>query len=572
LLSSTSFLKVKAAWYITAGVFLLHFLPYLLYPGDAYIRIHDTLDGEWIWLHVLNQTHTAWNFHADTVVAPIMNGLPRSAMPTGISVPMFLVYVFGAYWSYVINYSLIHLVGFASMYFFLRKYVIKENVDPAAENHSKALIIYTSLIFSLIPVYTPFGLSVMGQPLLAGIFITSLKGGLKYYHYLLLALFPLYSSLVWIGIPAIIALSFIWIYQAARNKKIYFQYILAAFILTVSYALVNYNIFQIALFPPEGFISHRTAYQSYLFMPPNLQWSINDFLQHFFTLHHHVGTMVTIPIILMGVIAYNKNNQWLKNISILIFVIVIFQSTYNFFEYYVGPYIGFIRSFRLSRFNIALPFLWMMVLVLALKHWRSVPVLRKTLPVVLFSILLITSLGNDEILHNYRRIVGAYHFPTYKNYIAENQFGAIKKLIGKDPSTYRIACLGMNPAIPQYNGFYTLDGLQSIYNLNYKKQFRKIFQKELEKNKDLSDYFDGWGNRCYIFSDEVGKEWDAFLPPERTDRKVHIELDPVAFKALGGEYIFSAFELENLPGFHPLMVAEGKDSWWKVHVYQVNHE
>ena len=171
--------KINIAWIVTIGIFIFHFLPYFLYPGNAYIRIHDTLEGEWIWLHVLNETNTAVDFNPNTQIDQIMNGLPRSAMPTGLSMMMLLVHLFGTYWGYVVNYFLVHLVGFGAMYLFLRSHIFKD-----VEN--KHYAIYVSLIFSLIPVYTPFGLSVMSQPTLIHIFVLALKRQAKYYHYILI--------------------------------------------------------------------------------------------------------------------------------------------------------------------------------------------------------------------------------------------------------------------------------------------------------------------------------------------------------------------------------------------------
>lgn len=86
------------AWVITAVVAFIFILPYFILGSNAYVRIHDTLEGEWIWLHLLNETHTAWDFDPQAVVEPVMNGLPRSAFPTGISVNMLMVSLFGTYW------------------------------------------------------------------------------------------------------------------------------------------------------------------------------------------------------------------------------------------------------------------------------------------------------------------------------------------------------------------------------------------------------------------------------------------------------------------------------------------
>jgi hypothetical protein len=565
--------KINIAWYITIGVFIVHFLPYFLYPGNAYIRIHDTLEGEWIWLHVLNETHTSLDFNPDTKIDQVMNGLPRSAMPTGLSMMMLLVNLLGTYWGYVVNYLLVHLVGFGAMFLFLRSHIFKEDSQ-------KHYAIYVSLIFSLIPVYTPFGLSVMSQPTLIHIFVLALKRQAKYYHYILLLLFPLYSSIVWMGIPLLMFIGLFWIYIAIRKRNLFPQYISGAVLLTLSYALVNFNMFQLMLSPPPGFISHRQAYNLYMFGGPQLVTSLVDFAHQFFTLHYHVGTMLTLPIFLLGLIVYRKGNMVMRNTFLVIVGIVLVQAFYSYFEYYVGSQVGFIKSFRLNRFNILLPVMWISGLALIIKELYQSPFLKKIIPVTIVCIIFTTMVGNDEILNNYRRMIGVYHLPTFKEYMAPNQFAEIKKYIGDDPKNYRVACVGMNPSILQYNGFYTLDGLQSVYDLNYKKEFRKIFAGELadlslKKVPALIQYFDGWGNRCYIYSSWLGNNWDAFLKTkddpinQGVKFSLPISINQDAFKALGGKYIISSVPLVFEYEVSLAQIFKDEHSCWRLFLYEI---
>ncbi len=566
--------QTNIAWWITIGVFIFHFLPYFLFPGDAYIRIHDTLEGEWIWLHTLNETNTAWDFNPDTKIDQVMNGLPRSAMPTGISMMMVLVTFFGTYWGYVVNYLLVHLVGFAAMYLFLRTHIFK---DESNKSHA----IYISLIFSLIPAYTPFGLSVMSQPTLIHIFVLALKRQAKYYHYILLALFPLYSSIVWMGIPLLMFVGLFWIYIAIKKRSLFPQYLMGAAILSLSYALVNYNIFQLMFSPPDGFVSHRKAYNLYMLYGPEFGTAVADFMHQFFTLHYHVGTMLTLPILLLGFIVYKKGDTIIRNTFWVILGIVVFQAFYSYFEYSIGDKIGFVKSFRLNRLNILLPVLWMSGFALVIKKMQEIDFLKKLIPVSIICMILTTTIGNDEILNNYRRIVGIYHLPTFKEYMAPDQFAEVKKFIGEDPKNFRVASIGMNPAILQYNGFYTLDGLQSVYDLNYKNNFRKIFSGELEKNEEIKEYFDGWGNRCYIYSSKLGIDWDAFMISKRITqhkREIHtsipLQLNSEAFNDLGGKYLISVIEIESpeTSGFKLKKDFGKNDLFWHLYLYQVIDE
>lgn len=525
--------NTKIAWLVTAIVFLIHFLPYFIFPGNAYIRIHDTLEGEWIWLDILDKTNTALDFNPDTKIDQVMNGLPRSAMPTGLSMMMLLVKLFGTYWGYVINYMMVHLIGFAAMFFFLRTHIFKKEDD-------KWLVIYISLIFSLIPVYSPFGLSVMSQPTLIHIFILALKNKARYYHYMLLVLFPLYSSLVWMGIPLLILLGMFWAYKLIKYKRLFPQYIAGITILSASYAAVNYNLFQLMFSPPSGFVSHRSEYQLFLLEPVNLGSSIVGFIHQFFTLHYHVGTMLTLPILILGVLVYNSRHPLFKKLIVLIISIVIFQAFYNYIEFYVADKIDFVRTFRLNRFNIVLPVIWISSFALIIREMQQTNLLKKLIPVSLLTVLLTTSFGNDEMLHNYRKIAGGYHLPGFQEYMASEHLNEMQTLIGKKPSEYRVVGIGINPSVLQYNGFYTLDGLQSVYDLNYKHQFRKIFAEELAQNQEIKNYFDGWGNRCYMLSSTLGLKWISNIDID-LDSKATFKINQRAFNDLGGRYIISPY-------------------------------
>src|SRR5690606_9936712 len=133
--------------------------------------------------------------------------------------------------------------------------------------------------------------------------------------------------------------------------------------------------------------------------------------------------------------------------------------------------------------------------------------------------------------------------PTFKQFYAEEQFSAIKEYIGLPQEDYRVASIGLHPAIAQYNGFYTLDSYNNFYPLTYKYQFRKIIEKELKKNTTIRTYYDEWDGRCYIFTDELGKH---YMFKKRTKKRLkNLELNTDAFKSMGGSYLFSSVPIDN---------------------------
>jgi hypothetical protein len=143
-----------------------------------------------------------------------------------------------------------------------------------------------------------------------------------------------------------------------------------------------------------------------------------------------------------------------------------------------------------------------------------------------------------------------------------------------------VVSLGLPPAISQYNGFYTLDIYTDIYTLEYKHQFRKIIEKELEKNPYIKRVFDENAKRCYLFVSDLysvkgvaGTVFSRGITKKESPRlKVkNMSLNTAALKELGGEYIFSAVEIvdykENNLVFE--RVFENQESPWRIYLYKV---
>lgn len=176
--------------------------------------------------------------------------------------------------------------------------------------------------------------------------------------------------------------------------------------------------------------------------------------------------------------------------------------------------------------------------------------------------ILLLGLYNDEMIY--------HHKPTVKQFYAEDLFAQIKQYISLPQEQYRVASIGIHPAIAQYNGFYTLDTYNNFYPLSYKHQFRKIMTKELAKNKSIRNYFDHWGGRCYIFTAQLGKRGQMVQKNSKLHLK-HLELNTDVFKEMGGRYIFSAVPIDNAFENHLALDKEfvSKTSVWKIYLYKV---
>jgi hypothetical protein len=127
----------------------------------------------------------------------------------------------------------------------------------------------------------------------------------------------------------------------------------------------------------------------------------------------------------------------------------------------------------------------------------------------------------------------------------------------------------MHPAIALYNGFYTLDGYSVSYDIEYKYKFRQIIEPELKKNEILRGYFDNWGSRVYVFSNDIKKN---FLRKKNETYPININLNTSALYGMGGRYILSTYEIKNYKenNLEHLNVFDDPRSIWKIYLYRVD--
>jgi hypothetical protein len=170
---------------------------------------------------------------------------------------------------------------------------------------------------------------------------------------------------------------------------------------------------------------------------------------------------------------------------------------------------------------------------------------------------------------------------SYQEYYSEKLFKEIEQYINKPKHEYRVAGIGLQPGILQYNGFYTLDIYTDIYPLDYKHQFRRIIEKELEKSALLRKTFDETGKRCFLFAAELsgikrisGEIFSRGITRKDSRRlKIkNLEINSKAMKEMGGQYIFSAVEIANYAqnGLSFERIFESSESPWRIYLYKVN--
>ena len=116
------------------------------------------------------------------------------------------------------------------------------------------------------------------------------------------------------------------------------------------------------------------------------------------------------------------------------------------------------------------------------------------------------------------------------------------------------------------NRIATLDGYLSKYPAEYKAEFRKLIAPELETDEVKTIYFDNWGGRAYVFSDEFEYNPYRIMTVKEADMKI----DPQVFTEMGGEYVFSRVLIKNADdlGIEEIGVYTDDESPYTVYVYR----
>ena len=114
---------------------------------------------------------------------------------------------------------------------------------------------------------------------------------------------------------------------------------------------------------------------------------------------------------------------------------------------------------------------------------------------------------------------------TFDNYYKFKDYAFIRNIVINS----RVMSVGLDPMAAVMNDIKVIDGYHTIYPLNYKIKFRKIIEKELEKNIILKHYYDNWGSRVYAFY---------------TDEN-NLILNYQYAKKLGADYVISKFPIKN---------------------------
>ncbi|UJL45467.1 hypothetical protein KFZ58_13785 [Virgibacillus sp. NKC19-16] len=555
-----TFTKNKFIW-IACLILIAYLLPYYILGEDTHIRVHDNLDSNIVWYKLLAESGQIFTL-SDTTLPQVINGLPRSALPSAFDAVVWLYVLFEPMTAYTISQTIMRFAAFFGMYLLLSRHVFREAKSPW-------ITVGASLAFAMLPYWPSGALSIAGIPLALHLFLTIRKFGWKTpkYNWILLLVIPFFSNFILSFVFFLALMGLFWLIDWIRFKKSNWPFFTAIASMTGIYLVKNYLVIT-SMFFDGGFTSHREELSlGHNTFERSVELSWENFLYgHTHDEAHQV--LIIIPVIFTALlVAAYSNVKPRKLMTLFVFNFAI--SVWYAFWYFEGWRIvkdNFMvaNTFNFSRIHFLDPAIWYICFALALALlWKHLKFGR-----VLAVILVVLQCGlvfglNEENKYS------TFDTPTFAEFYSEDLFDEIEAYIGEDQSDYRVVSIGMHPTIAQYNGFYTLDTYNNSFPLEYKHDFREVIEGELDKSPSLQNYFDTWGGRLYMYVAEHGK--DYLFTKDRNEPIENLAIDTEALQELGGDYILSAVPIENYEelGLEQERVFENNESPWQIWLYGV---
>ncbi|MFX4304220.1 YfhO family protein [Exiguobacterium sp. A1_3_1] len=533
----------------------LYISPMVLLGEQAHVRIHDNLDSNIVWYKTLVDTNSIYTSLQANVPDLLSGVVSRNAFVSEFTGIIWLYQAFSPFTAYVISQGIVRIFAFLGMYLLLRDY--------AKGNIPKSYALWVAVLFSWTPFWPSGMLSTLGMPLLLWAYWNIWNERKIKTSALILLLVSFYSSFV-LGIVFFLAV--LAIYHALkeiRAHSFHTRFWIAYCLQILLYLLIEYRLVFSMLWEEEP--TSRNDFET----GNNGFWaSIRLIFKNLVFGHTHdravQSPVILLTLLIVGFLVFRQKDHAARRIRALMWFVFGLSLWYAFWFYEgwnpLKQHVSLIRTFNFSRFHFLQPMLWYALFYLMLDWlWRLAK--RKWVICLLVAQTLVLFLWNPEFLYR--------HHPSYKAFYASSQFSDIKRFINQPTTDYQVASIGMHPAIAQYNGMKTVDGYVNFYPLSYKTSFRKVIAGELDKSDVLQRYFDTWGNRVYVFSSELGKEYE--YTKEHQVPIQNLSINTAQLKQIGATYLLSAVSIKNAVaiGLKYEKTFQDPQSAWKIRLYRI---
>lgn len=547
--------KLVSRWYLflAIGFILFAGLVFIICGEDSIIAVHDNLDLFTPQFQMMKDTGTFWKHGVDV---PFLGGISRDNLPSEFSLYTMLYMILPAYPAYIAGYLIKIIVALCS------SILLAKDIYGEKYQRYKPLVWVLGLGYGILNVFPAFGIPFASIPLVIYLLRKINKEpSLKWYGALFL--YPVLSYFSYFGlfILAYMAVVFLWMW--IRKKRFPGRMFLAICVLSAGCIACEYRLFGTMLLGDE--VTIRSTMEAGSFTAGEILKTIGEVFTKGMFHAESVHTYLVLPVCMVYFVILNAGYIRRKNLkgcfqdtyNLLLLVLVFNSVIYGI--YYWEPFRKVVETlcppltgWQFNRTVFFNPFLWYAAFFLALKQlYEAAGKWKRGLANVLAvaGVLLIVFSGtryNDLYAtcfdQAYRLAKGRETDRlTFHEYYSPELFEKAKRETGYQGEW--AAAYGFYPAVLEYNGIATLDGYLGYYSQSYKEAFRKIIAPALDRVEESRAYFDTWGARAYLYSGTDLSIVSAYRNAVVTDQNIYMDVD--AFKALGGEYLFSRIQLTN---------------------------
>lgn len=549
-----------------AVVFLYH-LPILFLGTSGYIVIDDVLNLEFLYKHLLKINNLLFELNSTSVIPNIYSdGLKLGFIHSRFNLVNILYYLLDSFDAYLINSLIIRIIGFVSM---------RELLKQFYSSITSINILLLSVAFSIIPINSVYGITVIGIPIIFIAFKNLFYGKRIYLSYVLIIFYILYSTpLTYPFILAYLLAIFI-INIFFRNKSSFLNYFFWGILIFISTVIIS-EINLIISGPSE--ISHRTLRNLYESGTPSFNGILYGMIKYNLFGSFHPSLLIPISFYTLIIIYFRKLKITTWIIISIIFLHRLIDLTRPFIENTIGNYFDLLKIFDIGRLTWLNPFLFFLALILIIKDISK----SKYSQIIIITALTFQSIFNlirsPEFIYNImdNRTAGKYFYNddflvknlysfhsepfnlnrfsalNYDQFFSVNLFKQVDSFINLPKESYRVLSYGVDPSVLLYNGFYTLDG----YSSNHSKKYHLIFD-QIQPNSSIKA-----SHRLVLYND-----FCRHCTKNEKNSINELNLDYDLIKSLNGHYIISAIEIKNESNLKLENIFE--NNYYKLFLYKI---
>ena len=529
-------------------------MPLALLGHDAQVRVHDHLDSNVASIKAMLDRGLFLGSPLERTEC-ILGGVPRASLYGNYDLGVVVYALFGMTWGNLINQLLIALTAWCGMHSLLLR---ADKLIPL-----RPLLIWAlSLFYSLLPFWS-CNASVAGVPLLFTALWRAHDNNLRVRDWIILIGMPFYSSVVLVGVFVILLWSAIWLRLAVTGRPAA-RLFLGLSVYSLCSVLSHWPLLVKAVFSTDA--SHRTQF---IVQSDTLSSALGSTMKILTDGQDHAASL---HVFFLPIIALAGWIQWKKQSYSPLYrpVLVFLLSTAVLYGFLRFESLAFMSDFfmkfipvQLQRFHYLHPMAWVVLFAVSsaivISHWGPRGRLICFLSLAPAFALVIA----EHPLIKYR------NNPSIQQYYSPHLFDQMKSDVGPELTKSGCISIGLHPAVPLYNGLTCIDGYLPDFPLQHKLLFRKLIEPEIRNNRQLLQYFDNWGSRCYAFTCSLQRDFMISNDDDRVIPEPNFSWD--IFRSMGGRWVLSSAAIDLEPG-SPLTLRGTYDhanSWRRVFLYEV---